>query len=527
MARSALVIAALLALLALVSAQAADNSTTTAAAPTDSQRRVIGYFYPAPYPDTPKRQRLVDLDGDRLTHLLYAFANPMADATVSLESPDDPQWLGFATSKNDQGPSGCNCKGQCLQGYLGQLVAFKRRYPHVKTIMSIGGWTWSKNFSDTLGTPDGRQRFVESATKLMRQHFFDGIDIDWEFPGGARQDIHFKKDDWASIASTLELFRSYWAQQFGANNAQQFLLSTCIPAVLTPSHPLTAPVAQRLSNSASFLLQMAYEYHHNNVRTRHLAALTAPDSDDYDERLQTVMGGVASYLGVGVSKDKLVVGMPLYGSGFYDFKKTSPDCFQAPIDNKNINWELNAISYLKIQALIKSGAFPAAKEDMDRGAASICNGTHFYSFDTPNTIKLKSKWVDGQNLGGIMLWDLSQDFSVNSTQSLHAAITSVYQPSKPTQYRKNMCVSSKETNYCNVACSSDVKDEFELQSTAPAPVSNPVLNPNPSNGASNSANGNGNGAGNTGQFDTGNSATAVSSVSTAVLVFAFILAVFA
>lgn len=49
-------------------------------------------------------------------------------------------------------------------------------------MISIGGWTWSKNFSAAAATEASRQAFVSSCVDFMNTYGFDGIDIDWEYP---------------------------------------------------------------------------------------------------------------------------------------------------------------------------------------------------------------------------------------------------------------------------------------------------------------------------------------------------------
>lgn len=130
--------------------------------PAQKERLLIGY-YPAwaSYTGfTPDR-----IDAKNLTHINYAFAKVGKDLKIAMGYPDrDPANFRL-------------------------LAALKKKNPELKTLISVGGWTWSGRFSDAALTDDSRTAFAESCAAFIRKHGFDGIDIDWEYPvsGGARQ----------------------------------------------------------------------------------------------------------------------------------------------------------------------------------------------------------------------------------------------------------------------------------------------------------------------------------------------------
>ena len=50
--------------------------------------------------------------------------------------------------------------------------------------IAIGGWNeGSKKYSEMAADPERRKRFVESSVAFCKEHNFDGLDLDWEYPG--------------------------------------------------------------------------------------------------------------------------------------------------------------------------------------------------------------------------------------------------------------------------------------------------------------------------------------------------------
>ena len=50
--------------------------------------------------------------------------------------------------------------------------------------LAIGGWNeGSEKYSQMAADPASRQAFARSALAFIRRHKFDGLDLDWEYPG--------------------------------------------------------------------------------------------------------------------------------------------------------------------------------------------------------------------------------------------------------------------------------------------------------------------------------------------------------
>ena len=96
-----------------------------------------------------------DIDGTKLTHINYAFANISADGSIVLGD----SWADV--EKTFDGDTW----DQPLKGNFNQLLKLKQKYPHLRTLISVGGWVsvncWIE-FVDADSSRHGPGNFLTS-----------------------------------------------------------------------------------------------------------------------------------------------------------------------------------------------------------------------------------------------------------------------------------------------------------------------------------------------------------------------------
>ena len=73
---------------------------------------------------------VTDIPADQVTHINYAFANIGPDGCIALGDPWADVEKAFPGDTWDQP----------LRGNFQQLIKLKEKHPHLRTLISIGGW---------------------------------------------------------------------------------------------------------------------------------------------------------------------------------------------------------------------------------------------------------------------------------------------------------------------------------------------------------------------------------------------------
>ena len=185
------VLAWIMALAALVSSLNGDFTSLKVQAAEATEYRNVGYY--ASWAGYARNYPLTKMDFSKLTHLNFAFANLKSDGSVVVGD----EWIDTQITSGvyaDQGFSWEDAE-KGMAGHFGALKKIKAQYPELKTIISIGGWTWSNNFSDVAADPAKRQKMAQSSVEFITKYGFDGVDLDWEYPVEGGNNITHRAED--------------------------------------------------------------------------------------------------------------------------------------------------------------------------------------------------------------------------------------------------------------------------------------------------------------------------------------------
>lgn len=358
------------------------------------------------------------IDPTIITDLYYAFAI-FGYVTKSID-PQNPHLTGDYSVQpvewNDQST------------LYPQVMALKGKNPYLRNILSIGGWSFNdpndpngmgqdtyRLFSQMVASPSNRSQFIHSAIAYAKQYGFDGIDIDWEYPGDITR---------GGTPEDFDNFVQFLKEAYPAMHQEGLLLTYASPAIVPTGVPQSFhdnedSYFQWLASCAPYLDRfniMAYDYH-GPFDNPMLTGVNAPLNQDTDPlSTKYVLATLNHYLENGVPANKIVLGLPTYGHSYAGVPNLSATDY-AP--GKSFTSAGPAgpstgtpgfLAYFEIADSISLATLTFGTDAATSTAIAYNpSSQEWVSFDTPDTIALKAKLALDKSLLGIMFWAVDDD----------------------------------------------------------------------------------------------------------------------
>ena len=157
-----------------------------------TSKTVIGYYASWQWYDRNKFADPTNIPYHKYDRINYAFFQP--DTLGNLYGTDewaDSQLLfgPYIYNEAEQSPANYKCSWDgpnltnCAHHDLSKGLVYLAKQAGVEVMPSIGGWTLSDNFPTIAASASRREHFANQCVKLIDNYGFDGIDLDWEYPG--------------------------------------------------------------------------------------------------------------------------------------------------------------------------------------------------------------------------------------------------------------------------------------------------------------------------------------------------------
>ena len=295
-------------------------------------------------------------------------------------------------------------EGKVVEGNIGdvenlkKLNHLKQVNKDLKILISIGGWSWSKNFSEAVLTENSRQLFAASAIEFMLKHNIDGIDLDWEYPGQKGDNNKFRPEDNENFTAILKLIRG--KLDVISNKNSQYLLTIATGA---NQQYLDHTNMKEAHQYLDFINIMTYDFFTGGSnRAGHHANLYISEFDN--EGGASVSKAVEEHVNAGIPFEKLVLGVPFYGRWWKGVNPKNNGLYQNSFGQKGSS------SYKSIADSITNKTF---KPYWDNKAKAPyiwrASDSLFLTYENSKSLKIKIDYVNQNKLGGIMFWQFNGD----------------------------------------------------------------------------------------------------------------------
>lgn len=315
------------------------------------------------------------------THLVFSFAKVSGNTLAPYEWDD-------ITNYNES------------LGLYHRFNQLKTQNPALKTLLAVGGWTHrSEPFSAMASSAATRHQFAISTIAYLRKHGFDGLDIDWEYPGD--QSRGGTSADKANFAALLTEMRAAFDAERLKPGQSTLLLTAAVAAGFT--HVSQGYDIPTLNRTLDYIGVMAYDLHGSwDDRTGHDAGLYTSSTDPDNLSVSSV---TMNWARKGADRSKILVGLPTYGRS-WTLADPRNNGVGAPTTHGN--GELNFHSYFEICEKLRNEGY-IHRFDNETKTPYAFKGNHWISYDDPVSLQYKMTWIHQNDFGGSIVWAVDLD----------------------------------------------------------------------------------------------------------------------
>lgn len=274
-----------------------------------------------------------------------------------------------------------------------KVLKLKETHPDLKVLLMIGGWgEHADGFSMMARDPEKRTLFCTECKKHIDNYGLDGVDIDWEYPGGGPSTNGKHKDDQKNFVLVLKELRETigdtkiisYASYAGADYMDWKNAMLYLDYVNVMTYDMGKP-----------------PYHNSTLYKSPLTKSLSCDS------------AIKAHYDKGVDYKRMNLGIPFYGHGDGTIYKTD-------------------VKYNEMSAIFNAGSsskYYGKNNRMwdDVGKVPYMvdeNGTMLLGYDDEESVAYKGRYAKDKGLLGVMFWEYRHD-DKNHTL-LKSVVTSIY-----------------------------------------------------------------------------------------------------
>ncbi|WP_281558912.1 glycosyl hydrolase family 18 protein [Thalassomonas sp. RHCl1] len=343
-----------------------------------------------------------NINGNNLTHILYAFLNGCGPGETDRAK-------ALCTHKQDyelaETPTSID------KTFAAKFSALKSAYPHIKILPSVGGWGGSGTFAPMTKTKANRAVFINDVVNYLKANpVFDGIDIDWEWPGTPQEGEQY--------ADLMHELRSAF-EVLGSETGREYQITSAIGSHKNNVANINYARAQEFMD---YIFIMTYDFFGgwSKQNIGHHTALQAHSANG--NNAHGGAEGVKNLLDAGVPASKLVLGVAMYARGWDGVSPNSTGSLLGGTATsgfpKKVNtWDEEGVATYKrlVAEIIGSegqginGFTVTYNAECDCHYAYRDSDSALVTFDHPKDVANKAQYALEHGLAGVFSWEYNQD----------------------------------------------------------------------------------------------------------------------
>ncbi len=375
-------------------------------------KEVIGYYPGWRQWDRSFLVKPTTIDFNKFTIVNFAFLAPHPDGKISLYPDGSTDDLAILKGEKIWWPEGYKAGTSLSEN------AHKRG---TKVLASIGGWSLSNDFPSIASAATSRDKFALECVRIIDEYNFDGIDIDWEYPGFA--DHNGSAADKENFTLLLKAIRKA-LQTHTTLTQKPYLLTACFSADPLKVQNIDIPA---VANLLDFLNIMTYDFFGAwETTVNHNSPLYATVKGNKDFCLDAAF---KLYLAKGAPAAKINLGVAFYGRTFQKATEMYGTHNSTSSYGDISTWPASTYEGIPPyhDILSKWNSIGAVRYWDDVAKVPwIKYNNGVISYDDEESIGLKAEYVQKNNGAGVIIWEMTGDYQTNGNTPLLNKLNTVF-----------------------------------------------------------------------------------------------------